>query len=125
MKNRTSILFLSFLALVAILAGSVSEAAAGCCQLGRGDGGRADAQVESDSVDFPFPFPIPFPKRGCFATDDAEVCEALGGSHYQLGFCAEGVCQATAAVASGDAWMLDEPSSCSAENAGMTTVSTD
>jgi hypothetical protein len=83
-------------------------AAAGCCDLGRGDQAEVtlgeSMQPTEDADGFPIPLPWPFPPIpiGCFSTDDAAACERMGGTHYQLGVCANGECQPTAEAGEDD-----------------------
>jgi len=102
--KRLAILCGLGLGLAALSTAPVRAAAAGCCQLPQKEE-MTKAATAADGTLLPFPFPFPFPLRGCFQTDSAELCEALGGVHYQLGICGNGICQPTAAGA--DAAVLD------------------
>ena len=96
--KRLAILCGLGLGLAALSTIPVRAAAAGCCQLPQQEQ-TSKAESTAEGTPFPFPFPFPFPRRGCFQTDSSELCEALGGVHYQLGICGNGICQPTAAGA--------------------------
>jgi hypothetical protein len=94
--------------LLLALAATPAFGQAGCCDLPDVRSQQAQVALQIIWIPGPFPIPIPIPK-GCYQTDDADGCAALGGTFSQLGVCSGGMCHLTAASVPADSLFAPQP----------------